>query len=167
MDGMGGMHALPAMLCRGVGMPRPHEFYTPNRRGISLPCVGGGGTPLGVTEGVYGSNLVGGYRPSELRLPCVGVVPRAANENLYDCRWQSYLYYVAARKGSRRGCTVGSCRRLSNGGFQRIDSLHPLSHGLWPVTAPPTQGSQRLAGSFYFTRTAPSMRLSIHSRRGR
>ena len=155
----GGKHALPAMLCRGVGMPRPHEFYTPNRRGISLPCV--------------------------------GVVPRAANENLYDCRWQSYLYYVAARKGSRRGCTVGSCRGLSNGGFQRIDSLHPLSHGLWPVTAPPTQGSQRpdgsfpaqgsqrpdgsfptqvsqgLAGSFYFTQTAPSMRLSIHSRRGR
>ena len=39
------------------------------------------------------------------------------------------------------GCTVGSCRGLSNDGFYRIDSVHPLSHGLWPMTAPPAQGS--------------------------
>ena len=44
------------------------------------------------------------------------------------------------RRG-RRGCTVGSCRGLSNDDFYRIDSVHPLSHGLWPMTAPPTQGS--------------------------
>ena len=94
------------------------------------------------------TKVIEDFRPSELSLPCVGVVPRAANENLYDCRWQSYLYYVAARQGSRRGCTVGSCRGLSNGSFQRIGSVHPLSHGLWPVTAPPTQGSQRPDGSF-------------------
>ena len=44
------------------------------------------------------------------------------------------------RRG-RRGCTVGSCRGLSNDDFYRIDSVHPLSHGLWPMTAPPAQGS--------------------------
>ena len=54
---------------------------------------------------------------------------------------------LADRKGSRRGCTVGSCRRLSNDGFHRVDSVHPLSHGV-AVTAPPTQGSQRSNDSF-------------------
>ena len=85
-------------------------------------------------------------------LPCVGVVPRAANGNLYDCRWQSYRYYVAALLGSRRGCTVGSCKRLSNDSLRHIGRLHPLSHGLRPVTAPPTQGSLWLVqtGSPYF-----------------
>ena len=32
-----------------------------------------------------------GGGPPEKSLP-LGVVPRAANKNLYDCRWQSYLY---------------------------------------------------------------------------
>ena len=36
------------------------EDFRPSE--LCLPCVGGGGTPLGVTEGVYGSNLVGVYR---------------------------------------------------------------------------------------------------------
>ena len=80
-------------------------------------------------------------------LPCVGVVPRAANGNLYDCRWQSYRYYVAALLGSRRGCTVGSCKRLSNDSLRHIGRLHPLSHGLRhdssPYTGEPLAGANR------------------------
>ena len=41
-------------VCRGGGMPRPHEFYTQKQSGVSLPCVGGGGCPQGQSEGVYG-----------------------------------------------------------------------------------------------------------------
>ena len=33
---------------------------------------------------------------TEKSLP-LGVVPRAANKNLYDCRWQSYHYYKVSR----------------------------------------------------------------------
>ena len=35
---------------------------------------------------------------------------------------------VAARKGSRRGCTVGFCGRLLNDGLHHVDDVHPLSH---------------------------------------
>ena len=52
---------------------------------------------------------------------------------------------MAARQGSRRGCTVGPRRRLSNDGLCHIDSVHPLSHGV-AVTAPPTQGSHSQSG---------------------
>ena len=57
-----GWDAVSSMNGRGGGMPRPHEFRKNFRRGVCLPCVGGGGCPLGQTEGVYGSNFVGDYR---------------------------------------------------------------------------------------------------------
>ena len=47
---------------RGGGMPRPPEFHTQKQRSVSLPCVGGGGSALADSEGVYGSNFVGDYR---------------------------------------------------------------------------------------------------------
>ena len=34
------MVCAPEGLCRGVGMPRPLEFHTPNRRGAKLPLQG-------------------------------------------------------------------------------------------------------------------------------
>ena len=34
----------------------------------------------------------------EKRLPACRVVPRAANRNEHDCRWQSYLYYGGTPK---------------------------------------------------------------------
>ena len=43
-------------------MPHP-------RRSVSLPCVGGGGSPLGLTEGVYGWMLQKCADPSEECLP--------------------------------------------------------------------------------------------------
>ena len=42
-----------------------------------------------------GFRCVGDVRPSEKSLP-LGVVPRAANRNIHDCRWQSYRYYAGA-----------------------------------------------------------------------
>ena len=35
---------------------------------------------------------------AEKSLP-LGVVPRAANRNEHDCRWQSYLYYGGTPSG--------------------------------------------------------------------
>ena len=46
----------PARHCRGGGMPRPQEFHTPNRRGVSL-CRGSCHGPLPMTEGVYGQTI--------------------------------------------------------------------------------------------------------------
>ena len=43
----------------------------------------------------YPETLAGEETPAPARqnsLP-LGVVPRAANRNIHDCRWQSYLYY--------------------------------------------------------------------------
>ena len=41
---------------------------------------------------------------------------------------------------ARRGCTVGSCRRLPNDSLQQIGRSRPLSQS-FGLTAPPTQGS--------------------------
>ena len=64
---------------------------------------------------------------------------------------------VAARKGSRRGCTVGFRRGVSFDSLLHVDSLHPLSHGQWPVTAPPTQGAidSEIVGPYFLGKHTP------------
>ena len=70
-----------------------------------------------------------GCRPSELRLPACRVVPRAANRNEHDCRWQSYLYCAVTPSG----VTEGVYGWRSQKGTDPSEGCLPLGEGGHPL----------------------------------
>ena len=69
---------------------------------ISWPPLRGG---CHAVKRDWGSVLPPEVRSWMLRVmaPLCRVVPRAANRNEHDCRWQSYLYYAVTPSGVTEG----------------------------------------------------------------
>ena len=126
-------------LCRGRWPRRGRRGCTVGSR-RRVPTLLRFAFPWGKAAARKGSRMRGGI---QYRFLCVVAGHAPPAQILYAETAKRCLPACRGRwpRRGRRGCTVGSCRGLSNDGFYRIDGVHPLSHGLWPMTAPPAQGS--------------------------
>ena len=68
---------------------------------------------------------------TEKWLPACRVVPRAANRNKHDCRWQSYRYYAVTVTPMTEGVYATDIARLAGAG-----TLVPITGFANAITAP-------------------------------
>ena len=74
-----------------------------------------------------------------VKAPLCRVVPRAANRNKHDCRWQSYLYYAVTPSGVTEGVyAIDTVKAIVRYSPTRTNRTPPPSR-LTPTHLPPTR----------------------------
>ena len=64
-----------------------------------------------------------------VKAPLCRVVPRAANRNKHDCRWQSYLYYAVTPSGVTAGVyAIDTVKAIVRYSPTRTNRTPPPSH---------------------------------------